>query len=441
MHGRSDSTAAFRRSLCSVPKRGQGGCAFRGAKLALQPIADALHLVHGTIVCQGHSWQSRPTASSGPTLHRISFSSALSDLDVTLGAEARLSRCLDELTAKYNPPAIFVYATCVPSMSGDDIRAVCKAASLRLRRPVLAVDAPGFLGDKQDGVDIAAKVLLEDVIGTSEPEVTTATDIVLIGENNVAAEAVEIKALLARCGIRVLASIPGDGRFAEIAGAHRGRAAILHCSQSLAYLGPALQVRYGIPYVGVSFYGAAHTSAALRSIAALLITRGAPVALASQVDAVIDANEAAVAAQLQALLPRLRGKRVLLLTGGVKSWSLADTVQRFGMQLAGVSSQKCSEVDRQQLDAVIAGACPIFDGMDADELDERLASGDVDLVLGGSFSRFAVQRRCIPWLEVNHERRIALTGYVGTVALARAMTEVLECPVLEFLRAERGLSE
>ena len=53
----------------------RGGCAFRGAKLALQPIVDAVHLVHGPIICQGHSWESRPTATRDTTLHRHSVSS------------------------------------------------------------------------------------------------------------------------------------------------------------------------------------------------------------------------------------------------------------------------------------------------------------------------------------------------------------------------------
>ena len=31
-----------------------GGCAFDGAKIALQPITDVAHLVHGPIACEGN---------------------------------------------------------------------------------------------------------------------------------------------------------------------------------------------------------------------------------------------------------------------------------------------------------------------------------------------------------------------------------------------------
>ena len=48
------------------PGKGQPGCAFRGAKMALQPIADAAHLVHGPASCETGSWAFRPVHSSGP---------------------------------------------------------------------------------------------------------------------------------------------------------------------------------------------------------------------------------------------------------------------------------------------------------------------------------------------------------------------------------------
>ncbi len=49
-----------RKKGCSAkpltPGAAAGGCAFDGAKIALQPITDAAHLVHGPIACEGNSW-------------------------------------------------------------------------------------------------------------------------------------------------------------------------------------------------------------------------------------------------------------------------------------------------------------------------------------------------------------------------------------------------
>jgi nitrogenase molybdenum-cofactor synthesis protein NifE len=38
-----------------TPGAGAGGCAFDGAKIALQPIVDVAHIVHGPIACEGNS--------------------------------------------------------------------------------------------------------------------------------------------------------------------------------------------------------------------------------------------------------------------------------------------------------------------------------------------------------------------------------------------------
>ena len=55
------------------PGGAAGGCAFDGAKIALQPITDVAHLVHGPIACEGNSWDNRSAKSSGSKLYRTGF--------------------------------------------------------------------------------------------------------------------------------------------------------------------------------------------------------------------------------------------------------------------------------------------------------------------------------------------------------------------------------
>ena len=45
------------KSGCARPKPGAtaGGCSFDGAQIALLPIADVAHIVHGSIACAGSS--------------------------------------------------------------------------------------------------------------------------------------------------------------------------------------------------------------------------------------------------------------------------------------------------------------------------------------------------------------------------------------------------
>src|SRR5574337_371076 len=194
-----------------------GGCAFDGAKIALQPITDAAHLTHGPIGCEGNSWNSRSSASSGPTLYRTAFTTDMGEHDVIMGGEKKLFEAIKKIIEKHDPPAVFVYQTCVPALIGDDIEAVCKVASRKFGKQVIPVFAPGFVGGKNLGNRLAGEALLDHVIGTMEPPYTTPYDINIIGEYNVSGELSQAKPLLDRVGMRLLACISGDARYQEVA--------------------------------------------------------------------------------------------------------------------------------------------------------------------------------------------------------------------------------
>ena len=85
-----------RKKGCSkplTPGAAAGGCAYDGAKIVLQPIVDAAHLVHGPLACEGNGWDNRHAASSGPQLYRMSFTTDMSELDIVMGqGEKKLFR-------------------------------------------------------------------------------------------------------------------------------------------------------------------------------------------------------------------------------------------------------------------------------------------------------------------------------------------------------------
>ena len=56
-------------------------------------------------------------------------------------------------------------------MIGDDLEKVCEAAAKHLPMPVIPVNTPGFIGDKNIGNRLAGEVLLKYVIATAEPRV------------------------------------------------------------------------------------------------------------------------------------------------------------------------------------------------------------------------------------------------------------------------------
>ncbi|TPQ46198.1 nitrogenase molybdenum-cofactor biosynthesis protein NifE, partial [Prosthecomicrobium hirschii] len=184
-----------------TPGAAAGGCAFDGAKIALQPITDVAHLIHGPLACEGNSWDNRGAGSSGSDLWRRSFTTDLTELDIVMGqGERKLFRAVREIVERHAPPAVFVYATCVTALIGDDIEAVCRRAGERFGLPVVPVNAPGFVGSKNLGNKLAGEALLDHVIGTIEPDDVGPTDVNILGEFNLAGEFWMVKPLLDRLG-------------------------------------------------------------------------------------------------------------------------------------------------------------------------------------------------------------------------------------------------
>ena len=159
--------------FCKKSEPGEGterSCAYDGARVVLMPITDVIHLVHGPIACAGNSWDNRGARSSGSQLFRRGFTTEMLENDVIFGGEKKLYKAILELALRYpEAKAMFVYATCVTAMTGDDIEAVCKAAQEKVAIPLIPVNTPGFIGDKNIGNRLAGEVLFKHVIGTAEP--------------------------------------------------------------------------------------------------------------------------------------------------------------------------------------------------------------------------------------------------------------------------------
>ncbi|GAA3660348.1 MULTISPECIES: nitrogenase iron-molybdenum cofactor biosynthesis protein NifE [Acetobacter] len=427
-----------RKKGCSKPLQpgaAAGGCAFDGAKIALQPITDVVHLVHGPLACEGNGWDNRHAASSGPTLYRIGATTDITETDIIMGnGEKRLYRAMREVVERYAPPAIFVYSTCVTALIGDDINAVCRHATEKFGIPCIPVNAPGFVGSKNLGNKLAGEALLDHVIGTMEPEVTTPTDINILGDYNLSGELWQVKPLLEQLGIRLNACITGDARYREVATAHRARVNMMVCSTALINVARKMEERWGIPYFEGSFYGISDTSEALRTLARLLVAQGADAGLIVRAENLIEAEEKRAWSRLDAYRSRLAGKRVLLYTGGVKSWSIVSALQEMGMVIVSTSVRKSTDNDKQKIKDLMGGDAHMVNSIPPREMYAQLRRGDADILLSGGRTQFVALKARTPWLDINQERHHAFAGYDGMVTLVRQLDASLSNPVWKDVR-------
>jgi len=418
------------------PGAAAGGCAFDGAKIALQPVVDVAHLVHGPIACEGNSWDNRHSASSGSTIYRSGFTTDINELDVIYGGEKRLFKSIREIIEKYDPPAVFVYQTCVTALTGDDIEAVCKRAAEKFGKPVIPVNAPGFAGPKNLGNKLGAEAILDYVIGTVEPEFTTPYDINIIGEYNLVGELWQVKPLLDALGIRILSCISGDGRYNEIASAHRAKVNMMVCSKSMINIATKMEQRYGIPYFEGSFYGISDMSETLRQIASLLVKQGADAELIERTERLIEVEEARAYKRIAEYKQRLQGKRVLLITGGVKSWSVVAALQEGGMEIVGTSVKKSTKEDKEKIKEIMGEGADahMIDDMTPREMYAMLKEARADIMLSGGRSQFVALKARMPWLDINQERHHPYGGYEGMVELVHEIDRAIFNPVWQQVR-------
>ncbi|MEA5448093.1 bifunctional nitrogenase iron-molybdenum cofactor biosynthesis protein NifEN [Leptolyngbya sp. CCNP1308] len=414
------------------PGAAQGGCAFDGASIALVPITDVAHLVHGPIACAGNSWGGRGSLSSGDTLYKMGFTTDLSENDIIFGGEKKLYKAIQDVQERYSPAAVFVYSTCVTALIGDDLEAVCKAAGEALGLPVVPVQSPGFVGSKNLGNRLAGEALLEHVIGTAEPETTTPYDINLIGEYNIAGELWGVLPLFEKVGIRVLSKITGDARYQEVAYAHRAKLNVMICSKALINLAHKMQERYGIPYIEESFYGVADMNHCLRAIAAKLGDE----AMQARVEAVIAEETEKLNQQLAPYRDRLLGKRVVLYTGGVKSWSIISAAQDLGIKVVATSSKKSTEEDKARIKTLLGQDGIMLAKGGAAELLKVIEQTNADMLIAGGRNQYTALKARIPFLHINQERHNPYSGYGGLLEMAKELDETLHSPVWAEVRRE-----
>lgn len=430
------------KSGCARLKPGTtaGGCALDGAQIALLPIADVAHVVHGSIGCAGSSWDNRGTRSSGPRLFRIGMTTDLTEQDVIMGrGEKRLFHSIKQAIDSYKPAAVFVYNTCVPALVGDDIEAVCKAAAQRWNAPVVPIDAAGFYGTKNLGNRIAGEAMVKYVCGTREPDPLPGSvqregirvhDITLIGEYNIAGELWHVLPLLDELGLRVLCTLSGDARYREVQTMHRSKVNMMVCSKAMINVARKLQAAFGTPWFEGSFYGVRDVSQALRDFARLIGDDD----LTRRTATLIEREEGRIDQLLMPWREQLRGKKVLLYTGGVKSWSVITALQDLGMEVVATGTKKSTEEDKARIRELMGREAVMLEDGDPRALLKIVRDNNVDVLIAGGRNMYTALKARLPFLDINQEREFGYAGYAGMVELARQLVLTIDSPIWPAVR-------
>ncbi len=409
----------------------QRACVYCGARVVLNPITDAYHIVHGPIGCASYTWDIRGSLSSGSDLYRNSFSTDLRETDIVFGGEKKLSAAIDELMEKANPKpkVIFVYATCIVGVIGDDIEAVCRKAEEKYGVRVIPVKAPGFSGTKSLGYKLACNAIMQ-LIEPHRGEFPKVQGVNILGDFNLAGEMWIIKSYLERIGIPVVATITGDASVDQLIKAPSATLNIVQCAGSSTYLANLMEEQMGIPYIKVSFFGVEDTTSSLIRTAEAL---GNPEAIRKAKEFTAEESRKAIPF-LEKYKPRLKGKKAAIYVGGgFKAISLIRQFNELGIETVVVGTQTGKKEDYEIIETLVNEDTVILDDANPAELEYFMTEKKADILVGGVKERPLAYKLGIAFCDHNHERKHALAGFEGIVNFTEEIDQSINSPVWQYL--------
>ncbi len=402
----------------------QRACVYSGARVVLNPVTDAYHIVHGPIGCSSYTWDIRGSLSSGEETYRQSFSTDLRETDVIFGGEKKLSAAIDELVAEKSPKLIFVYATCIVGVIGDDIEAVCRKASEKHGIRVIPVKAPGFSGTKSQGYKLACDAIMELIRPCSG--ISRENGVNILGDFNLAGEIWTIKSYLKKIGINVISTATGDSSCESLMRLPAARLNIVQCAGSSVYLADRMQEEMGIPFIKVSFFGWEDTSSSLIRVAEAL---GDMKALEKAI-AFTEAETSKAKEFIEEFKPRLKGKKAAIYVGGgFKAISLIRQFNEMGIKTVVVGTQNGKADEYEIMSRITDEDTVILDDANPSELEKYIIEKEADILVGGVKERPLAYKLGVAFCDHNHERRHSLVGYEGIRNFTREINISINSPV------------
>jgi nitrogenase molybdenum-cofactor synthesis protein NifE len=405
----------------------QRACVYCGARVVLNPITDAFHIVHGPIGCASYTWDIRGSLSSGDDLYRNSFSTDLREQDVIFGGEKRLTAAIEEIAEKFHPKLIFVYATCIVGVIGDDVQAICKAMSEKYNMRVIPVKSPGFSGNKSVGYKMACNAIMELISKHNPPK---RKGVNILGDFNLAGEMWIIKDYLKKIGIPVVSTFTGDSSYDSLIESSAAELNIVQCAGSSTYLANRMEEEMGIPFIKVSFFGIEDTTSSLIRIAEALKDE--------------EAKKKAIefttieTKRLESFLLKYRrnleGKKAAIYVGGgFKAISLIRQFNSMGMETVVVGTQTGKKDDYEIIESIVNKDTVILDDANPAELEKFMKEKGADILVGGVKERPLAYKLGIAFCDHNHERKHPLCGFDGVVNFTKEINMSMNNPVWKYL--------
>jgi nitrogenase molybdenum-iron protein alpha chain len=199
---------------------------------------------------------------------------------------------------------------------------------------------------------------------------------------------------------------------------------LVHCYRSMNYISRHMEETYGIPWLEYNFFGPTKIAESLREIASKFDET-----IQANAEVVIAKYEAQTQAVIEKFLPRLEGKTVALMVGGLRPRHVVPAFYDLGMELVGTGYEFGHNDDYKRTTHYVKDGTLIYDDVSAYEFEKFVKELKPDLIASGIKEKYVFQKMALPFRQMHSwDYSGPYHGYDGFAIFARDMDLALNSP-------------
>lgn len=328
-------------------------CQLLPALAIMNSFADSAILLHGSVGCGSCAHSQNAVVKTGnaarqrPAKDGLWFSTALDESDAISGGETKLEAAIREIDRRHRPGTIFVVATCVPALTGDDIDGLIGNLQPQVAARLLPVHCQGFktriwataydsvyhpigrsLLDWEEEEPLFTRDELADL---KDEYVRKRTVNVMTVSSMGRVDELELQRILESLGLAAN-FFPLFARPEEMYKVTRAAVSISTCPTHDDYLLYHLKEKYHVPYlISTMPIGIENTNQWIRDLAAFF-------GVQEHAERLIAQEVAELKSALAQFEPLFAGKRAFVSAGEIRAFVTAGLLLELGFEIAGIRS-------------------------------------------------------------------------------------------------------
>ncbi len=255
----------------------------------------------------------------------------MTEADTVFGAVENLKEVLRETYQRYQPRAIFIGASCVSGVIGEDLEGVLDDLREEIPIPIAPVHCEGFKSQIwATGFDVAQHAILKYIV---KPPRRKSNKVNIYGFTQGLSwnTRADIQELLDVLGLEAT-YLPASASVAELEYLSEAVATVTTCSTLGSYFGTGLETAYGVPFLrSLPPHGTAGYEDFTRQLAKI-------VGKEAEIEEYLAQQKERYLPELTSIREKLQGKRAMIAMGPGFGANYTRILQEFGLKVEHVSA-------------------------------------------------------------------------------------------------------